>query len=191
MYHTTATVPSGHIFIIGGEKADGSNTAYLEHYLFDPAGPSFKLLPADNGPPGICGHASIILPDGRLFVFGGYSQPQASLLPFSTIFTMDTTQSSLSWTTFTTSNSSLPPPRRAFAAALLSDGNILIHGGSDAALQNNFDDGWILDTSQNPMVWTQISVLSQLGARRDHFAVSSGSQVIFGFGLSSIPRGYP
>jgi hypothetical protein len=188
IHHSTVTVPSGLVFIIGGEKADGSNNPYSDHYLFDRAGPSFTLLPADNGPPGICGHGSIILPDGRLFVFGGYSQPQATLLPFSTIFMIDTTQSNLSWSTLSTSNSSLPPPRRAFAAASLPDGKILIHGGSDAVLQNNLDDGWILDTSQNPMVWAQVSALSQLGARREHFAISSGTQVIFGFGLSSSPR---
>jgi Galactose oxidase, central domain len=183
MHHSAVTTPSGRVFVIGGEKADGSNNAYLDHYWFDSAGPSFTLLPTDNGPPGIFGHASVILPDGRLFVFGGYCQPQAALLPFSTIFVMDTTQSNLSWSILSTSNSSLPSPRRAFAATSLPDGKILVHGGSDAVLQNNFDDGWILDTSQNPMVWTQVSALSQLGARREHFAILVGSQVIFCFGL--------
>jgi N-acetylneuraminic acid mutarotase len=185
IHHSTVTIPSGLIFIIGGEKADGSNNAYSDNYVFDRAGPSFTLLPGDNGPPSICGHASVILPDGRLFVFGGYSQQLATLLPFSTIFIMDTTKSNLLWSTLSTSNSSLPSPRRAFAATSLSDGRILIQGGSDAVLQNNLDDGWILDTSQNPMVWMQVSALSQLGARREHFAISSGRQVIFGFGLSS------
>jgi hypothetical protein len=144
--HSTATAPSGLVFIIGGEMADGSSNPFSDHYLFEHAGPSFTLLPTDNGPPGVCGHASVILSDGRLLVFGGYSQPQAALLPLSTIFTLDTTKSSLSWSIIRTSDSSLPSPRRAFAVALLSDGKILIHGGSDAVLQNNFDDGWILET---------------------------------------------
>ncbi|KAF8239707.1 galactose oxidase [Tricholoma matsutake] len=185
MHHSAVTAPSGLVYIIGGEKADGSNNVYSDNYIFDSVGPSFTLLPADNGPPGVYGHASIILPDGRLLVFGGYSQSRGTLLPFSTIFIMDTSRSNLSWSTLSTLNSSLPAPRRAFAAALLSDGKILIHGGSDAVLQNNFADGWILDTSQNPMVWTHVEALSQLGARREHFAVSSGSQVIFGFGYGA------
>ena len=75
----------------------------------------------------------------------------------------------------------------AFAAALLDDGGILIHGGSDADLQTNFADGWILDTSQSTMGWTQVEALSQLGARRDHFAVPQGDLVLFGFGKRKPP----
>ena len=70
----------------------------------------------------------------------------------------------------------------AFAAALLDNGGILIHGGSDSSLETNFADGWILDTSQSTMNWTQIEALSQLGALRDHFAASQGDLVLFGFG---------
>ena len=36
-------------------------------------------------------------------------------------------------------------------------------------------------------VWEQVEVLSQLGARRDHFAVVSGNEVIFGFGECRLP----
>jgi len=70
----------------------------------------------------------------------------------------------------------------AFAAVSLDNGGILIHGGSDARLQTNFADGWILDISQSTMSWSQVEALSQLGARRDHFAARQGDQVLFGFG---------
>ena len=161
--------------------ADGSGNALSDHYVFNPTVPSFTLLPP-NGPPDLYGHASIILSDGRLLVFGGYSPSQGTLLPFSTIWVLDTSQSNLAWTIIQTSTNSLPSPRMAFAVASLNDGSVLIHGGSDANLQTNFADGWILDTSQNTMGWTQIETLSQLGARRDHFAAPQGDLVLFGFG---------
>ena len=158
---------------------DGSGIAFSDHYVFNPTVPSFALLPP-NGPPDIYGHASIILSDGRLLVFGGYSSSQGTLLPFSTVWMLDTSQSNLAWTVVQTPTSPFPSPRIAFAAVLLDDGGILIHGGSDAHLQTNFADGWILNTST--MIWTQLAALSQLGARRDHFAVCQGDQVLFGFG---------
>jgi hypothetical protein len=181
MRHSTATASSSQVFIIGGEMADGSGNTLPDHYVFNPTVPSFTLLPP-NGPPDLYGHASIILPDGRLLVFGGYSPSQLTLLPFSTIWVLDTSQSNLAWSVIQTSTTSLPSPRIAFAAVLLNDGGILIHGGSDTELQINFADGWILDTSQSTMGWTQVEALSQLGARRDHFAAPQGNLVLFGFG---------
>ena len=181
MRHSTATSSSGQVFIIGGEMADGSGKALSDHYVFDPTIPSFTLLPP-NGPPDVYGHASAILSDGRLFVFGGYSPSQGTLLPFSTIWVLDTSQSNLAWSVINTSTNTLPSPRMAFAAASLDDGGILIHGGSGEDLQSNFADGWILDTSQTTLRWTQVEALSQLGARRDHFAAPQGDLVLFGFG---------
>lgn len=184
--HHTAAVAGGKIWIVGGEKADGSGTAFSDHYVFDPQQPSFTQLPTADGPPDITGHQSIVLSDGRLLVFGGFSPAMNTLIPFSAIWILDTTQPSLSWSTASVSSTSLPSPRRAFSAALVDSGKILIHGGADAHLQNSLEDGWILDTTQNPMTWTSISALSQLGFRRDHFAVGLGSVVIFGFGKASL-----
>jgi N-acetylneuraminic acid mutarotase len=183
IYHSSATTVSGRVLIIGGEKADGSNTGFPDHYVFDPVGPSFTLLPTNNSPPDISGHKSIMLADGHLLVFGGYSHSQGLLIPFTTIWAIDTTQSNASWTLLSVSDTSLPSPRRAFVAVLLANGKILIHGGSDAVFQNTYADGWILDTSQTPMVWTKVDALSQLGPRRDHLAISYGNQVIFAFGM--------
>ncbi|KAF8896482.1 hypothetical protein BD779DRAFT_589193 [Infundibulicybe gibba] len=185
IHHTAITASSGLIFIIGGEKVDGSGNALADHYVFDINTPSFSRISSGNGPPDITGHGSVILPDGKLLVFGGYCQSQSQLLPFSTIWVLDTTQPTLVWTSLPVSNSPLPSPRRAFVSVLLADGRVLIQGGSDASLQNNFPDGWILDVSQSLAVWTQIDALEQVGPRRDHFAVASGDQVIFGFGYGN------
>ncbi len=179
MRHATASI-NGTIYIIGGEAADGSGNLFSTHYLFIPSIPTFIELPSENSPPGIFGHTAIILPDGRLLVFGGISQGQ--LVPLSICWVLDTTQSNLVWTHASIDESSLPSPRSSFAVVLLDDGRVLIHGGTDAAFQSTFSDGWILDPSRSPMTWTPVPALSQLGARKDHFAINVGGQVVFGCG---------
>ncbi|GBE87851.1 hypothetical protein SCP_1200760 [Sparassis crispa] len=184
MYHSSSS-SGGKIYIVGGLKTDGSNNAYSDHYVFDPKTPSFTQLPSTNGPPDIYGHASIVLSNGWLIVFGGYCQSENTLLPFTTVWAMDTTQSTLGWATLSVSNASVPSPRRGFAATLLEGGQVVIHGGADAEMQTTLSDGWVLDTTRSPMVWSSIDTLSQLGPRRDHFAVGLGSQVLFGFGYAN------
>ena len=182
MRHATASI-NGSLYIIGGEAADGSGNLFSTHYLFIPSTPIFIELPSENAPPGIMGHAAIILLDGRLLVFGGISQGQ--LISFSECWVLDTTQSNLIWTLASIDQSSLPSPRSSFAYVLLDDGRVLIQGGTDATFQAAFVDGWILDPSKNPMTWTLVPALSQLGGRKDHFAINAGGQVVFGFGAPS------
>ena len=172
--------------MLGGEKTDGSGIAFSDHYVYDPQGPSFTQLPSTNGPPDLFGHASVILPDGRLLVFGGYSPSKSALITFSTIWSLDTTQSNYTWLALDVSDTVLPSARRGFVAAVLDDGKVLIQGGADADMQNVFSDGWTLDTTQSPMVWSTVDALSQVGPRRDHFAVAVGSEVFFGFGAYCI-----
>lgn len=185
MFHS-ASSSGGKVFIIGGQKADGSQTAISQHVVFDHTTPTFSTLPSTNGPPDLYGHTSLVLWDGSLLVFGGYCESQNTLLPFSTIWTLDTWANTFTWSSARVDNTTLPPPRRNFAAVVLPDGRILIHGGSDAILQTTYSDGWILDTTKDPMVWTQANSLSALGPRRDHMAVAIGSVVIFGFGASPV-----
>ena len=180
--HSSTAVNSPLIFIIGGEKADGSANAYSDNYVFDINRSNFVSLPNNTGPGGIFGHSSVVLSDGRLLVFGGYSQSRSLLVPLSEIWLLDTRGISSNWSLIEVSNASLPTPRRDFAATLLYNDKVLIHGGADAALQQNYADGWVLDTSVHPMTWGGVGTLSQLGPRRNHFAVSSGNQVLFGFG---------
>lgn len=180
MYHSSATSPSGIIYITGGQAADGSGRAFSDHYAFDPQALTFSGIPSNNGPPALYGHASVMLPDGRLFVFGGVSD--GSLNPLSTIWVLDTANSNLAWVLLQVDASLIPASRRAFAAVAIGQGKILIQGGSDANLQSNIDDGWILDTSKDPATWTQVKELTQVGARRDHCAILSNGLVIFGFG---------
>ncbi|KAJ3533256.1 hypothetical protein NM688_g7307 [Phlebia brevispora] len=181
IYHTASSA-GGKVYMVGGQKDDGSGIAFSDHYVFDPAIPSFSSLPSANAPPDITGHQAIVTSDGRLLVFGGYSPSQKTLIPFTTGWSLDTTQASLSWTSVSISSSTVPSSRRGFAATLVDGGKVVIHGGADADMQTTYDDGWVLDTSQSPMSWSSVSVLAQLGPRRDHSAVGLGSLVLFGFG---------
>ena len=182
IFHS-ASSSGGKVFIAGGQKADGSQTALNTHEIFDYTGPTFAALPTANGPPDLYGHTSLVLHNGSLLVFGGYSQSQNTLLPFSTIWILDTWADTFTWSSARIDTTTLPSARRNFAAVVLSDGRILIHGGSDAALQTTYSDGWILDTTKDPMVWIQVDSLSALGQRRDHMVVAIGSVLIFGFGV--------
>lgn len=182
----SASSTGGKVWIVGGEKADGSGNAFFDHYSFNPVLQEFLMLPSDgNAPPDIYGHASLILPDGRLLILGGYCASCGELIPLNTIWSLDTTQAILAWDMISVSNYTMPNPRRDFAAVVLATGEILIHGGGDGELQTTYSDGWILNTTQIPMVWQEAQSLQQLGARKDHLAIQCNGQVLFAFGYGS------
>ncbi|KAJ6520916.1 hypothetical protein DFH09DRAFT_1426539 [Mycena vulgaris] len=193
IYHAAVSTISGEVYIFGGEKADGSLLAFSDNYVFNPANNTFTLLPTDNAPPALTGHAAIILPNGKILIFGGLASEvdddsghgggdddagSSTLLSFTSIWIFDTTTNT--WSSQTVSSTFVPPSRRGFAYVLLDDNTILIHGGCDAVFQNTFSDGWIYNIAST--TWTNVPILDALGARRDHFAASYGGQVIFGFG---------
>ncbi|KAI6125044.1 hypothetical protein EDD16DRAFT_1703390 [Pisolithus croceorrhizus] len=185
MRHASSTI-DGRVYITGGEKADGSGSAFSEHYVFNPVAAEFSPLPSSiNSPPDIYGHSSLVLPDSRLIVLGGYCASCGQLVPLNTIWSLDTTNNDSDWELLVVSNISLPVPRRDFVAVSLPNGNILIHGGADALLQQTYSDGWILETGTTPMTWKSVEALSQVGAKKNHFAVQAGGFVLFGFGYGS------
>jgi hypothetical protein len=186
--HSSASY-GGKVYLVGGVMADGSQAGMSDHYVFDPTTPTFTRLGTTNGPPDIWGHASLMMPDGRMIVLGGYIPSSTTLNPFSIIWVLDTTQPNAGWSSPSVSTANLPTSRVGFAATILDGGKILIQGGSDSTHQTVYSDGWILDTTQNPWTWTRITELDQVGQRREHFAIAYGSSVIFGFGktLRSLP----
>lgn len=187
IYHSASGV-YGNVWIIGGSKDDGSTDTFNEAWCFNPgsvsSSPSFSLITPSGGIGlnGILGHASILLVNGTLIVFGGWSSSQNGLLPLSSIWMIDTQTPGAGWTVATLSGSA-PQPRRNFAFALLDGNKIIIHGGADAALELLFSDGWIADL--NSMTWSEAPAMAAgLGQRFGHFAVGLGSQAMFGFGTS-------
>ncbi|KAJ7019837.1 hypothetical protein C8F04DRAFT_1197335 [Mycena alexandri] len=179
IHHAAVSSTTGEVYIFGGEKADGSREAFSDHYVFNPNTDSFALLPTDNAPPALTGHASIILPNGQILIFGGLSSE--GLLPFNTLYIFDTKTNS--WSSENVSYGDVPQGRRAFASTLLDETTLLIHGGCDGVFQNVYSDGWIYNITNT--TWTSVSALEALGQRMDHFAVTYGEQVIFGFGYGA------
>ena len=177
-YHSSV-VYKDTVYITGGEKADGSGLAFSQPYIFDPSGPTFTVIAAANGPPGLVGHAALALGDGRIVVLGGLSRSTSALLPLDTAYIYDIAQSS--WSTLTVGGSSIPVPRRNFAATVIDTDKILIHGGADASYQTALSDGAILDLKKAQ--WSAVPALKEtLGSRFDHTAVTVGTSVFFLFG---------
>ncbi|KAF9510296.1 hypothetical protein BS47DRAFT_1348219 [Hydnum rufescens UP504] len=185
MYHT-ATAVDGKVWITGGEKADGSGLGFNTTYQYVPAVTflsSGSFNPVASDIPEMVGHGSILLSNGTLVLFGGYSTSQSALLPLSQLWMLDTKSPGSSWTSVAISGT-IPSPRRNFAYALLDGGKILVHGGSDAPFQSVFSDGAILDIGSRS--WSVVDAISTLlGPRHDHFAIGLGSQVMFGFGYTA------
>ncbi|KAK7033345.1 adagio protein 1-like protein [Favolaschia claudopus] len=175
MHHAAVTDTSGKVYIFGGEAVDGSTAEFSEHFVFDPNSQSFTQLPTDGAPPGLTGHAAVILSNGQIMIFGGLSS--AGLVSLDTFYIFDTNTNT--WSTHIAS-SDAPAGRRDFAYVVVDDATILIHGGCDAGFTTNFADGYMYNITSS--TWNPVSALEQLGGRRDHFAVMYGEQIIFGFG---------
>ncbi|KAG8901693.1 hypothetical protein FRB99_005165 [Tulasnella sp. 403] len=183
IYHAAPSSTDG-VWITGGQKADGSGTAFTDTYVFNgPVSEHFTAGPT----PGCCslpidlvGHGSVVSPSGLLLVLGGYSPSTGTLMPMSTLHYLDTTSKTPTWGTFALQGQT-PSPRRNFAMTVLDGNRVLIHGGADATLQNFYSDGAILN--MQTMNWQPANgVTDVLGPRVGHMAVGLGSNVLFAFG---------
>ncbi|KAG8944413.1 hypothetical protein FRC04_001993 [Tulasnella sp. 424] len=189
-YHSAAVYDKA-VWITGGERADGSGLGYSETYMFTGSGSSgqftnLQAAVAGGVLPDIVGHASVVLPNGLLVTIGGYSPSHQSMIPMTTIFTLDTTRDNAVWGLMVAEGSHIPSTRRNFALAVLPNNTLLIHGGSDASMQTFYSDGFTLNFGTSPPTWSSLpSALSDdIGPRIGHMAVGVGKNVIFGFGRS-------
>jgi hypothetical protein len=188
VYHAASyDVSLGSVWITGGMKVDGS--AVLSDAFTFTSTPSFQPISSASGQlPQIYGHKSFRLPTGELIFIGGAAQ--GNLSPLSTIYLYNASSPSPSWSAINATGTS-PSPRRNFAATMINNGKILIHGGTSSigdTPNQLLSDGFILDTSQQPMTWSGVPNLSSLGPRTDHLIASSGNQVLFAFGRSTLQR---
>ncbi len=107
--------------------------------------------------PAIFGHASVLLDDGRLIVFGGFSPSAESLNPLSQIWCLNTKTSPMAWSMVATSNTSLPEPRRAFAATLLPKDRVwFMEGAMQVFSAASMMDGFLtlVDRRRNGRNWS-------------------------------------
>ncbi|PWY97350.1 hypothetical protein BCV70DRAFT_145051, partial [Testicularia cyperi] len=196
IYHTSESNVDGAIWIMGGEKADGSNLLLDELWALDinATSPSFGLSP--SSPPGsIAGSTSTLLSDGTLLLLGGIDA-SGQLQSFETVYAYSTkahewsqTSTQASNTTLTrrqdsSASSAFPAPRRNHVAVSLPQRRVFVQGGASADLSTAYSDAWILDWSVDPPMWTQINSTGGPGARYGHAAVAYGRGVVLAFGWS-------
>ncbi|KAJ6624045.1 hypothetical protein B0H10DRAFT_2213090 [Mycena sp. CBHHK59/15] len=72
IHHAAVSAITGEVYIFGGEKADNSLIAFSDNYVYNSETSGFALLPTDNAPPALTGHAAVILPNGQIYIFGGF-----------------------------------------------------------------------------------------------------------------------
>ncbi|KAG9048081.1 hypothetical protein FS837_000787 [Tulasnella sp. UAMH 9824] len=190
MYHSAAVYDKA-VWITGGERADGSGFGFAETFLFTGSGSRGQFTNLQSAVAGgvlsdVVGHRSVVLPNGLLVVIGGYSPSHQSMMPMTTIFTLDTTRDTAVWGLMVAEGNDVPTPRRNFALAVLPNNTLLIHGGSDSTMQTFFSDGFTLNFNTNPPTWAALpsALADTIGPRIDHMAVGVGKNVIFGFGRS-------
>jgi hypothetical protein len=179
-----ATAIGNQVWIIGGERLDGSA---IVAQTFTYAGSSFDLFDSPLPLPPIAGHRALTITDGRIITLGGRSNPSSTPNSMSSLYALNASADPVSWTQVPATGN-IPSARRNFVATTLSNNRIIIHGGAGDSFnppQNILSDGFILDASQDPMIWRHIPSLSELGPRTDHIAISRGSLVLFLFGAHS------
>lgn len=143
IYHSCASsMGGGTVFITGGNAIDGSRL-YGQVFAFSPATNTFAQLPSLPNP--ISHHSSVLLGNGTLLVFGGVYPGENQLVPADMVLALDTTEEGASWQILAVSGASMPSPRLGATASLLSNGMVLVVGGTDVSLAQADNDDWLLD----------------------------------------------
>ncbi len=199
--HSGAVGADGRVWLVGGERTDGSGLYLDEVWSYSPASAGFSTGGASGAPPlagvgatGLVDAALVTLPDGRLLSLGG-SASDGTLVPLSTLSLFDPrTQSWSALPTASSSGASAPTPRRGHIAVLLGQDKVFLHGGASADLSQAYADYWLLDLAPSPPRWSLLSSstsasastndTSPPSARFSHSAVSYGSSVLLAFGWS-------
>lgn len=135
--HRATLLPDGKVLITGGAA---SNSIRLVPELFDPVTQTFSASSARMSTPR-GGHESTRLPTGAVLVSGGatvFSPTQLTALRSAEAFDPATSA-------FSPLSATMVVPRATHAAALLSDGSVLLVGGISSGANGSFA---ILDTAE-------------------------------------------
>ncbi|WVW84608.1 hypothetical protein I302_106642 [Kwoniella bestiolae CBS 10118] len=182
IYHSTSSASQdGKVYMTGGLKDDGSGTTFSDVYSYDSGSSSFSALP--SLPVGLYHHSSLLLPNGTVLALGGaYTSPStgsAAVQPYSTVYSLDTTSPTPTWSERQITGK-VPEGRRGASLALSEDGSkAFLFGGANARLGEVYGDGWEFNLGDG--TWKEVTTGGQgPGARYDHSAVGiGGSQIAF------------
>ena len=123
--HSATLLADGRVLVAGGFTPGSFHTPLKTAEVYDPQRDSWSIVGAMEVARAV--HAAALLPDGRVLVAGGVTNPP------NTITVTDSTELFDPTTERWVATGSLNVPRRAIEAALLSDGTVLVAGGFDNA----------------------------------------------------------
>ncbi len=155
-WHRSTLLPDGKVFVTGGLDSYGNALASAE--IYDPATGKFTDAGTMNSKR--AGHSATLLPNGRVLIAGGaYSKNDWETLSSAEIYDPATGRF--------TQTASLKSARMGHEATLLSDGRVLMTGGTSANRDARlFASTEIYDSATD--AFTEAGDLSE--ARVDHTA---------------------
>jgi hypothetical protein len=130
---TATLLANGKVLVAGGQPQVGT-TFLSSAELYDPV--TGKFSATANMTTERAGHTATALPSGLVLIIGGTSLKSLAYVP-TTAELYDPENAAFAPT------SSLVVPRNAYAATLLSEGDVLISGGSDIITGASFDSAEI------------------------------------------------
>jgi hypothetical protein len=136
--HTATLLAGGKVLVVGGAKAE-NDAAVASAEIYDVAGTSWSTVASMND--ARVHHTATKLADGKVLVVGG-SKKHGGLPALSTAEIYDPVAN-----TWTKTTGALPTERSWHSAIALSDGSVLVAGGSRAV------DGDPLDLSLPPVTF--------------------------------------
>lgn len=188
IHQSASSDGKGSVWIVGGERDDGSYLEMDELWMFNSTTSSPTFEQQDTPVGGLVGSTSTLMNDGSLLVLGG--QNSTSMQSFDKIAYYSTT--SKKWSTISTkgvndTEQGYPSPRLGHIAVRLPRQRVFIHGGATSNWLEAMGDAWILDWSQDPPTWSEISTSSSNSpsARFGHSAVARGEMIVLTFGWGS------
>ncbi|CEH18802.1 KELCH REPEAT DOMAIN [Ceraceosorus bombacis] len=184
IYHAAESDAKGSVWIVGGERNDGSGVVLDETWSMDStaSSPHFEQVTPPTG--SIVDGTATLLSDGTLLMLGG-TDASGTLQPFSSVSSFST--QSKAWTSFNTTGANsttngTPVARRGHVAVSLPEKRVFIHGGASADLATAYSDAWLLDWSVTPPRWSEVTGVGAPSARFGHSAVAYGCQVVICYG---------
>lgn len=158
IYHSAVTGIDGEVYITGGLKNDGSNTAFADVYLFDSGQSHFAPLP--SLPDCLYHHTSIMLGNNSILVLSGAFISQITsnveVFPYTKLHRLDLSRSNFAsdWIEVAIGGDA-PQGRRGATATLSHNGDkVMLLGGASSDLQAVYDEIWMLDL--NTLTWEKI-----------------------------------
>ncbi|XP_051923280.1 kelch repeat-containing protein isoform X2 [Hippocampus zosterae] len=163
-YHSCSLF-RGELFVLGGvyprphPEPDGCSDSL---YIFDPQRSIwYQPIVIGDAPPPRSGHSACVMPQGKIYVFGGWDTPVC----YNDMFVLDL--GLMEFSAVQTRGRS-PAPRCWHGNAVISATKFLIHGGYNG--NNSLSDAFVFDTETN--MWTEVTLPQLSLARAGHSIVA-------------------